>query len=93
MKNRLARLYRSPTQSASATGYCGPLMRFIAMASNPDPKPDTIEPAAPPETPPVITPDEQPQIDPTPGPGEVTEPAPDIADPGGNPMETPPPLD
>ncbi|HEX2793650.1 MAG TPA: hypothetical protein VHN58_04400 [Croceicoccus sp.] len=64
------------------------------MATQPDPppvtpRPDTVEPVAPPETPPAITPDEQPQIDPSPGP-DITEPGPDIVEPDIGPMETPP---
>lgn len=52
-------------------------------------QPDRIEPAAPPEMPPAPSPSEAPVIEPG-GPGEITEPAPDIDNPDPGIPETPP---
>ena len=55
------------------------------MATQPDPKPDTIEPQSPPETP------QRPNTDPMPGqPDEVGPVEPDTVQPGVMPQEVPP---
>ena len=59
------------------------------MATQPDPSPDTINPAAPDEMPPDSLPDEAPMQEP---PG-FNPPQPDIDEPGQQPLETPPPPD
>ncbi|GAA4051233.1 hypothetical protein [Parerythrobacter jejuensis] len=53
------------------------------MATTPEPRPDTIEPAAPPETPTTPAP-----VQPDPRPDEIEPPSPDIGDPGQHPDET-----
>ncbi|MGN6499065.1 MAG: hypothetical protein ACTHKM_02845 [Tsuneonella sp.] len=60
------------------------------MATQPEPpQPDTINPGAPDETPPVIAPQQEPGGT----PDEIQAPSPDFDQPGGNPLETPPPPD
>ncbi len=57
------------------------------MATQPNPGPDTIEPAAPPETTPGSIPEAPGQ-----NPPEIQPPSPDRITPGGKPAETPQPL-
>ena len=56
------------------------------MATQPEPTPDTIEPGAPSEAPPLDAPEQDPG-----SPAEIEPPVPDYDQPDTGPIETPPP--